>query len=587
MNKKDKHVNLKSGSKLSFIMTWLRTHHLPARLLFAIMGITSTIWFLIRVIPKPSRASYPCMKVAAPFMSGFVIYLLSLGGITVALRKVKQNIYNARYVPAGLFLIIALGGMVVSITHGDKNSFAGIQDNTGPEDGPNQPVGKAKGINPGRVIWAWNKDATNEKCLNTFDSQDWFWKPENTNSELVSKMVSNSVNKLTGKKTLAESWDALFKYQNIKKHNKNKGYTKGEKIFIKINQNSSRGVLGSETAKNGFNVPVTLKPGEGGRKSGMGSTDTGPYIVLEILRELVNNAGVNQADISIGDPMCPLYGHNYDAWFKEFPGVAYIDKATTAFGRTLVTPTATDLVFYSDKTQNDKLYDVIENADYLINIATLKPHSWAGISLNAKNLYGAQARISANHLHYSLVVTYKDGVVSNGGYHKYRALVDLMGSKYLGNNTMLFVVDGLFGGGSNQNQGPVKYFMAPFNYDWSNSVFLSQDEVALESVCLDFLRTEWNGKNHHDPPNNSLESMPNAIGVDDYLHQAADSSNWPAGIRYDPDNSGIPISSLGVHEHWNNAEKKQYSRNLGFAKGIELISIPDTLVKSKPQQRIK
>jgi hypothetical protein len=68
-------------------------------------------------------------------------------------------------------------------------------------------------------------------------------------------------------------------------------------------------------------------------------------------------------------------------------------------------------------------------------------------------------------------------------------------------------------------------------------------------------------------------------GVDDYLHQAADSKNWPEGIIYDPDNSGKPITSLGVHEHWNNAADKQYSGNLGLPGGITLTSIPDTLVK--------
>ena len=173
----------------------------------------------------------------------------------------------------------------------------------------------------------------------------------------------------------------------------------------------------------------------------------------------------------------------------------------------------------------------------------------------------------------------RGGVPTNGGYHKYRVLVDLMGSKYLGQNTLLFIVDGLFGGGGSETMGPVKYFMPPFNNDWSNSLFLSQDQVALESVCYDFLRTEWNGINKHDAQNNRPENGPSWNGVDDYLHQAADKFNWPEGITYDPDNSGKPLASLGIHEHWNNDIKKQYSRNLGFDKGIELISIPDTLVK--------
>ena len=74
---------------------------------------------------------------------------------------------------------------------------------------------------------------------------------------------------------------------------------------------------------------------------------------------------------------------------------------------------------------------------------------------------------------------------------------------------------------------------------------------------------------------------PNVHGVDDYLHQAADPLAWPKGIVYDPDNSGKPLKSLGAHEHWNNAAAKQYSRNLGKNYGIELVSIPDTLVGNK------
>jgi hypothetical protein len=153
-----------------------------------------------------------------------------------------------------------------------------------------------------------------------------------------------------------------------------------------------------------------------------------------------------------------------------------------------------------------------------------------------------------------------------------------MGSKYLGQNTLLYVVDGLYGGGSNETRVPVKYFMPPFNNDWSNSIFMSQDQVALESVCYDFIRNEWNGTYQHNPANNDYESIPNVPGVDDYLHQAADKANWPENISYDPDNSGEPMASLGVHEHWNNAVKKQYSRNLGLSQGIELVAIPDSLV---------
>src|SRR5450759_1249872 len=98
MNNQNKFDIFKLKGKLSKIRDWMKDHHFPPRLLFFLMGIISTLWFLIRVIPKPFRATYPCMQVAAPFMSGFVVYLLTLGGITLALRKAKQNIFRAKYI---------------------------------------------------------------------------------------------------------------------------------------------------------------------------------------------------------------------------------------------------------------------------------------------------------------------------------------------------------------------------------------------------------------------------------------------------------------------------------------------------------
>jgi hypothetical protein len=308
-------------------------------------------------------------------------------------------------------------------------------------------------------------------------------------------------------------------------------------------------------------------------------TETSPYVVLELLKELVNDYGVNQEDISIGDPMNPIYDHNYKVWVKEFPKIHYLDRTQSNFGRTQTQFTEKELVFYSDKTIKDKLYTVIEQADYMITMAVLKPHGAAGVSLTAKSNFGNIGRSGAHHLHYSHIASQREGQPNNTGYHKYRVFVDLMGSKYLGQNTVFWCVEGLFGGGPDEIKGPVKYFMAPFNNDWSNSIFMSLDPVAIESVGYDFLRSEFDGTHQHDAVNNQWEAMPNAYGVDDYMHQAADPANWQNGITYDPDNSGKPIPVLGVHEHWNNAVDKQYSRNLGTGSGIELISIPENLVK--------
>jgi hypothetical protein len=514
------------------------------------------------------------MKVAAPFMSGFVSYLLAVAGLTAISRKSKRKI-NVRYGATVLLLTGVI--LVMAVTPSDSTEMA-IQTGevkTGPDDGPNQPVGIAKGIFPGRVVWVWNPDATNQEFEhNDLNSYNWFVNPENNNPDVIAKMFRDGLLKLTGKKTIAKSWDALFRYFNTKKLGREKGYTSGEKIFIKINQGQSRWILSQEDKDNGYAIPHSIPKGQERTIVSLIPTETGPYAVLELLRELVNEAGVDQADISVGDPMCPIWAHNYNIWAKEFPDVKYLDKISTKYGRTLIKLTEEPLVHYSDKKATDKLYDVIEDADYMITMTVLKPHGAAGVSLTAKSNFGNIGRATAGHLHYSHVANRREGQPNNTGYHKYRVFVDLMGSKYLGQNNLLWVVESLFGGGASEVKGPVKYFMSPFNNDWCNSMFMSLDPVAIESVGYDFLREEWNGTRKHDPVNNAWEGMANANGVDDYMHQAADPANWPEGIIYDPDNSGKPVPVLGVHEHWNNSIDKQYSGNLGTGKGIELVSIP-------------
>jgi hypothetical protein len=65
--------------------------------------------------------------------------------------------------------------------------------------------------------------------------------------------------------------------------------------------------------------------------------------------------------------------------------------------------------------------------------------------------------------------------------------------------------------------------------------------------------------------------MPLIKNADRHLHEAALADHAPSGTVYKPD--GVPLQSLGVHEHWNNATDKKYSRNLGTGNGIELVPL--------------
>ena len=128
---------------------------------------------------------------------------------------------------------------------------------------------------------------------------------------------------------------------------------------------------------------------------------------------------------------------------------------------------------------------------------------------------------------------------------------------------------------------PRKFQMQPFNNDWSSSIFLSLDNVAIESVGYDFLRSEFTAE-RNATVDDGASTYIQMDGVDDYLHQAADSANWPQGIIYKP--SGTHISSLGTHEHWNNPTDMQYSRNLGTGNGIELlkVNVPTSVKDNNP-----
>lgn len=92
-------------------------------------------------------------------------------------------------------------------------------------------------------------------------------------------------------------------------------------------------------------------------------------------------------------------------------------------------------------------------------------------------------------------------------------------------------------------------------------MFASQNGVAVDSVALDFLRNEP-----------TLATIVTGA-VDNYLHEMAQADQAPSKTVYDPAKTGKPLGSLGVHEHWNNATEKKYSRNLDRGAGIELVDL--------------
>jgi len=540
----------RSCSRSGKLLQWLQKHRL-LKWLFPVIGLAALIWFLVRVIPKPSRAAYPCQRVAAPLASGFLIWLFGTAGSFAAWCKARRLLRRSRFVLAGVFLLISVAALwwPLGIT-GFTASATPDEPLFDPCD-LNIPIGEGKGVNPGRVIWAYNPDATN------WDGHSgYWWQDSHTNPVVVDDMLSGAVQTLVDEPNEAGAWDAIFRYFNRTHGYGDVGYQSGENIAIKINGIQSYGHFRQDNLVN----PT-------------------PQLVFSLLRQLIEEAGVPESNIVIYECVQLITGQVYDRCHAAYPGVHFADH-TGGDGRVKVSRDSTVHIYYGDRHLVEDSGEVclpafVVNSKYLINMALFKPHVLAGVTLCAKNWFGSIWRPSyirfegwdPSNMHCAVAAfDWSEAGIGQScpgrPMGSYNALVDLMGHKHLGGKTLLYIIDGLYSTPEHQGGEPLRWESPPFNHDWTSSVFVSQDPVAIDSVAIDFLRSEPTKTTY-------LRGT-----IDNYLHEAALANNPPSGTYYDPEMDLIRLQSLGVHEHWNNPIKKQYTRNLRTGEGLELIRYP-------------
>lgn len=499
------------------------------KICFPLLGLAALVWFLIRVVPKPSRMEYPCQQVAAPIALSFVAFISSTL-VGVGTWKRVRNLWNARRVTLGLSVlligVLASGTLyVMSVDNSLMGQVIRKQIDNGtdmgrfiPIDAPNTPMGVAKGIHPGRVAWAYDPKAA------AWDGKHGLYSDADNNSQTrVNDMLEGVIIALTNQKTIDKAWDELFRLFNYKKGKGAVSYKKGEKIAIKVNLNDN----------GGSNI-----------------IDATPQSVYALLHQLIDIMQVPQNNITVYDAqrrgisaiydyMQPLYPEvNYQNWGGFVPDVIHYSSEITDKGSMSLARAAYE-------------------ADYMINMALMKRHSeptdkWrdsagqTGITSTGKNQFGSLEKVPP--LHFSI----RDWS-SFRGMGTYNCIVDLMAHERIGGNTLVYIVDAMYVN-PKHNGHAVRFKRAPFNNGWTSSFLASNDQVAIESVVLDFIYSE----------------LPLPANADNFLHEAANIGNPPSGIAY----AGKKLVSLGVYEHWNNPEQRMYSRNLGTGKGIELYRVP-------------
>jgi sugar lactone lactonase YvrE len=505
-------------------------------------GLAALIWFLIRVIPKPSRAAYPCQRLAFPIASGFIVWLMGLAASAVAFHKAKRSLVRARYVLAAVFITASVAFIWLAMSSTDQKIIYGDEPRT-----VNSPVGDGIGVHPGRVAWIHDPNATSWTGGDNNTLPPYWHSNTCTNQTAVNQMLSKALRAITGKSSDYAAWDAIFRNFNQRKSRGDVGYQQGEKIAIKIN-----------------NTLMSSNPASGDKPNDLlDQIDNSPQLAIAILKQLTDVVHVNPGDISIGDPGREMSNQWYNIVGLNCPGVVYLTKpGITLSGRTNVVLDYNAPFYWSDPCAahwvnviySDYIPTHFAQATYFINFPILKSHNDGGITVCGKNNYGSLIRNPWDGGYYSMHWT---RATETPGVGHYRAIVDLMGHPRLGGKTLLALVDGLYAGIS-WDSHPLRWQMAPFNNDWPNSIIVSMDQVAADSVADDFLYNEWT-------------DYPRKSGADDYLTEAAMVPNPPSDANYDPNHDGGLTESLGVHEHWNNSTDKQYSKNLGLGDGIELV----------------
>lgn len=403
----------------------------------------------------------------------------------------------------------------------------------------NKPIGEAKGIFPGRVTWV------RDSLVALWNGHDGHWWDEgNIDQKRLNDMYDRSLCALSGEKSVKKAWKSIFKYYNSHNNRGSHGYRKGEQLVIKINLNNTYSTSDHDN-----------------------DIDQSPQATIAILRQLTNNAGVPQEcitvyDATIGWKKRAMPDRIYQSVHRLFPNVRWM-SATGSDGVDSA-HWVKDAISYTDPsvTLGTVLPKAVVEASYIINMALLKGHEITGVTLCAKNHFGSIPFPAKMHnTHTVSQMSGKEG--------DYSAYVDLMGCPNLGKKTLLYIVDGLYGMQTNVGAPkPERDRWKMFGGQWSGSYFMSLDPVAIECVGLDFLFAEY-GKElgFSGAPQFKKGS---SLNCDNYLKEAARGWNTQWG-DYRP--NGVKTGSLGVFEHWNNAQDKQYSRNMGLKKGIELFIV--------------
>ena len=378
--------------------------------------------------------------------------------------------------------------------------------------GPQEPKGEGRGVHPGRVAWVHSPGVA------AWDGRTGLWVEDRWNDQAkADAMVREAVVQLTGEATPQKAWTALFRHFNQEHGRGKRAYRKGEKIAVKLNLNNA--ITHRDTIE----------------------LNSSPFVALALVRSLVRDGGVRPEDIVLCEPSRAITDSIYDKVHREFPGVVMTDNIGGE-GRVKCEYYPERITYSADNGKMARgLAKCIVDADYLINSALLKTHSGPGVTLTAKNWYGATdiSLFWRQNAHNNISADKRHGKPG------YKTFVDFIAHRDLGQKTLLYLIDGTYGSRDVNGAPAPRWQKEPFGGDWACTLLASQDPLAIDAVGMDILMGEW-------PEFGSLSFC------DEYLVEAATLPAPPSGTTYRQEGQAL-TRPLGLAEHWNNARERKYT----------------------------
>jgi hypothetical protein len=168
----------------------------------------------------------------------------------------------------------------------------------------NMPLGAARGVYPGRVVWVHDPRAAHWSGNRESVSDQW-WMDSSTDQTRVDEMLSLALRKLTGSATDEKAWNVIFSHYNEQARGlRSTTHRKGEIVAIKVNLNNSKPV-----------VPTNMM-------------NVSPQVTLAMVRQLVNHAHVSVEDILVYDAQRNIYPGLLDKIWREYRDIQFVQRDT-------------------------------------------------------------------------------------------------------------------------------------------------------------------------------------------------------------------------------------------------------------------